>query len=176
MRFLTLISVFLTLLITSCSIQQVRDKRRIDKVVSRQGPEWVLGYVLDKYNVKDVVQKRETTFVEKGGEQIFKIDTLLLPGSKDTIVLEKEKLRVKYYRVKDTIRVSAECKSDTILVYKERQVYVNRNESILKYSILDEIKTAKQRFQKEATIVIVILVLILLAIFIRKILKAMSII
>jgi hypothetical protein len=38
------------------------------------------------------------------------------------------------------------------------------------------IKTAKQRFQKEATIVIIVLVLILLAIFIRKILKAMSII
>ena len=41
-------------------------------------------------------------------------DTIVVTKPKDTIVMEKERLRVRVVRINDTLRIEGECAADTI--------------------------------------------------------------
>jgi len=41
-------------------------------------------------------------------------DTIVVSKPQDTIVMEKERLRVKVVRINDTLRIEGECQADTI--------------------------------------------------------------
>jgi len=41
-------------------------------------------------------------------------DTIVVTKPKDTIVMEKERLRVRVVRINDTLRIEGECEADTI--------------------------------------------------------------
>ena len=41
-------------------------------------------------------------------------DTIVVTKTQDTIVMEKERLRVRVVRINDTLRIEGECQADTI--------------------------------------------------------------
>ena len=41
-------------------------------------------------------------------------DTIVVSTAQDTIVMEKERLRVRVVRINDTLRIEGECEADTI--------------------------------------------------------------
>ena len=41
-------------------------------------------------------------------------DTIVVTKAQDTIVMEKERLRVRVVRINDTLRIEGECQADTI--------------------------------------------------------------
>ena len=41
-------------------------------------------------------------------------DTIVVTKAQDTIVMEKERLRVRVVRINDTLRIEGECEADTI--------------------------------------------------------------
>lgn len=49
----------------------------------------------------------------------IRVDGVFATNLTDTILIEKERLRVEIRRVHDTIQVSAECASDTVRIVKE---------------------------------------------------------
>lgn len=51
----------------------------------------------------------------------LRVDTLTYFRT-DTITIEKERLRVQIKRIHDTLRISAECKADTVRIVKEVQL------------------------------------------------------
>lgn len=53
---------------------------------------------------------------------VVRIDTTVITNPGDTVVLERERLRVQIIRKIDTLRVEAECRADTIEV--EVPVYI----------------------------------------------------
>lgn len=93
-------------LIVSCSPIQ-----RFNRLVERH------PYVLEQDSVKIVDTVRIVT------EKIEK-DTVVVTQPKDTIYLEKERLRVKVVRYNDTIKVKGVCEADTVVQIIERQVPV----------------------------------------------------
>jgi len=51
----------------------------------------------------------------------LRVDTLAYFRT-DTITIEKERLRVQIKRIHDTLRITAECQSDTVRIFKEVEV------------------------------------------------------
>ena len=51
----------------------------------------------------------------------LRVDTLAYFRT-DTITIEKERLTVQIKRIHDTLRISAECQSDTVRIFKEVEV------------------------------------------------------
>jgi hypothetical protein len=66
--------------------------------------------------VEKRVTVHDTTYIET-----VKADTVF-NTTHDTVILEKEKLKVKYIRVKDSVYLSGQCEGDTI--YKSIKVPV----------------------------------------------------
>lgn len=144
----TLVIFLLFSHLVSCSTSLYRDKRRIDRIVDRRQPEWVVGYVLSKYNTQNlIIGDTQTTIRSK--ETIYRIDTIIVRKDSiknDTVYITKDALRVRYIKVKDTLKIDAECKSDTIFVYKDITKTVKYGDAIKKYKSLDIIYSIKDTF------------------------------
>ena len=56
-------------------------------------------------------------------------DTIVVTKPQDTIVMEKERLRVRVVRINDTLRIEGECEADTIYRTKTIKVPVKVVES-----------------------------------------------
>ena len=93
----------LVLVLTSCSPQT-----RLNRLLNRH-PELMKPLTV---TIKD------TIYIDS-----IKVDTMVITKPNDTILLEKERLRVRVIRSLDTLRIEGECKSDTI--YYEKEVTVN---------------------------------------------------
>jgi len=76
---------------------------------------------------------RDTTFVNDTTiVQGVRVDTnFVFKNDVDTFFLEKDKLRVKIIRVNDTLKVTGECKTDTI--YKQVMVETNTVNPVLNF-------------------------------------------
>lgn len=78
-------------------------------------PQRKLNRLLMKYP-----ELRDTVFIHDTVEAIVEYvqhDTTFLPSVGDTVTIEKERLRVKYVRMKgDTVYISGECLQDTVFV------------------------------------------------------------
>lgn len=114
------ISTF-SLLLNQCSPVKVAT-RKIDKAVNLSSPNFVIGYVASKYNTS--ASLKDTIIVK---EKVVSTDTFLLTQTllkHDTIILEKrdDRVSVKLVKVRDTVKIKAECKSDTIIIQKEINV------------------------------------------------------
>ena len=57
----------------------------------------------------DSVVVRDTIYTER-----VVSDTVVVSMPQDTIVMEKERLRVRVVRINDTLRIEGECEADTI--------------------------------------------------------------
>jgi hypothetical protein len=88
--------------------------------------DWHLRQAVKK-GANVYVQKWDTTIVTKERKIV---DTVLLPKW-DSVVINKNNIKVKLVRRVDTIRVSATCKSDTVQVtkYIRQKVSAPRKES-----------------------------------------------
>lgn len=101
------IILYIVMVITvSCSPIQ-----RFNRLIERH------PYVLEQDTVTIVDTVRVIT-------KRVQTDTVVVTQPKDTIYLEKERLRVKVVRYNDTIKVKGVCQSDTIIQIVERQVPV----------------------------------------------------
>lgn len=99
--------IFITALV-SCSPQ-----RRFTRLIEKH-PELIHTDTIIRIDtVKVVVPKveKDTAFLEK--------------YLRDTVVIEKERLKVKLWKVYDTIKVQAECAADTIEVVREVEIPVH---------------------------------------------------
>lgn len=90
--------------------------RKIDKAVSITSPHFVIGHVVSKYNV--AVNKKDTIYVK---ESIEKVDTFISVNeivNRDTIYIEKQinNATVRIVKIRDTLKVGAECRIDTVVV------------------------------------------------------------
>jgi len=105
---------YLLILLLSCSCSP---SQRLGRLVSKH-PELV---------------NRDTTFVNDTTiVQGVRVDTnFVFKNDVDTFFLEKDKLRVKIIRVNDTLKVTGECKTDTI--YKQVMVETNTVNPVLNF-------------------------------------------
>ena len=102
------ISLILLVAVTSCSPQ-----RRFTRLVTKH-PELIQTDTIIRIDtVKVVVPKveKDTAFLEK--------------YLRDTVVIEKDRLKVKLWKIYDTIKVKAECAADTIEVVREVEIPVH---------------------------------------------------
>jgi len=72
----------------------------------------------------DSVVVRDTIYTER-----VVSDTVVVSTPQDTIVMEKERLRVRVVRINDTLRIEGECQTDTIYRTKIIKVPVKVVES-----------------------------------------------
>jgi predicted DNA binding protein len=101
------ISLILLVVVTSCSPQ-----RRFTRLITKH-PELIQTDTIIRIDtVKVVVPKveKDTAFLEK--------------YLSDTVVIEKDRLKVKLWKVYDTIKVNAECAADTIEVVRKVEIPV----------------------------------------------------
>jgi hypothetical protein len=78
-------------------------------------------YHLKRAIAKDptiLLQPKAITLIDTVVTQEVRHDTLLLPVH-DTLTIQKERLRIQIKRVNDTIRITGECLTDTIIITKE---------------------------------------------------------
>jgi len=101
--FFILLIVFL---FNSCSVEQRlenkfrRAERRIEKLTIKYPRLLNQDTLHDTFNIVSDRIEHDTSFIN-------------IPG--DTTYLYKDKLRIKYVRVGDTVYIQGECKSDTII-------------------------------------------------------------
>lgn len=99
----TLATVIAIILLASCS--PASKLRRAEKLIKRAelaGAVWS----------SDTVFKEIPVFIER-----VALDTVFVPKVGDTVVLTKDRLQVKYVRLRgDTVFIDAECLPDTIKV------------------------------------------------------------
>ena len=101
--FFILLIVFL---FNSCSVEQRlenkfrRAERRIEKLTIKYPRLLNKDTLYDTFNIVSDRIEYDTSFIN-------------IPG--DTTYLYKDKLRIKYVRVGDTVYIQGECKSDTII-------------------------------------------------------------
>ena len=112
---------------TSCNPIK-RANRNIDKAVNLTSPDHVVGYVVSKYRLKNpeidtviVIQDsiRADTFIVLKSE--IHNDTI---AKRDTIIINKDRLKIQIIKQKDTIRISGICATDT--VYRYKTIYVEK--------------------------------------------------
>ena len=65
-----------------------------------------------------LLKPKAITLIDTVVTQEVRHDTLLLPVH-DTLTIQKERLRIQIKRVNDTIRITGECLTDTIIITKE---------------------------------------------------------
>ncbi len=102
------ISLILLAAVTSCSPQ-----RRFTRLVTKH-PELVQTDTIiriDTLKVPVPKVEKDTAFLEK--------------YLRDTVVIEKERLKLKLWKVYDTIKVEAECGADTIEVIREVEIPIH---------------------------------------------------
>ena len=101
------ISLIVLVVVTSCSPQ-----RRFTRLITKH-PELIQTDTIIRIDtVKVVVPKveKDTAFLEK--------------YLSDTVVIEKDRLKIKLWKVYDTIKVNAECAADTIEVVRKVEIPV----------------------------------------------------
>lgn len=99
--------IFITALV-SCSPQ-----RRFTRLIEKH-PELIHTDTITRIDTVEVIVpkiEKDTAFLEK--------------YLRDTVVIEQERLRVKLWKVYDTIKVNAACEADTIEVVKEVKIPVH---------------------------------------------------
>lgn len=105
MKWLSLIAL---LLICACT-----PEKKLRRILSRH-PELIRT---------DTIWQRDTTIIKE-----IRADTVFSnSSSRDTIVLQKDRLTIRYYHTRDSVYLQGECAGDTI--YKDRPVYVNTVQS-----------------------------------------------
>ena len=135
--------VWLIITITTGCNPIKRANRKIDKAVNLTSPDHVVGYVMSKYRLKNleidtviVVQDsiRADTFIVLKSE--IHNDTVVKP---DTIIINRDRLKIQVIKQRDTIKISGICTTDT--VYRYKTIYVekvteNQRKSILNRRII----------------------------------------
>lgn len=86
-------------------------------LLSSCSADWHLRKAISK-DPTILIQPKAITLIDTITVSEIRRDTLLLP-SIDTLTIEKERLRIQIKRVNDTIRITGECLTDTIIVTKE---------------------------------------------------------
>lgn len=88
-------------------------------ILSGCSAEWHMGKAIAKdpsiILQPQRIQLIDTTIITAP----IRVDGTFVTNQIDTILIEKERLRVEIRRVHDTIEVSAECKADTVRIVKE---------------------------------------------------------
>ena len=123
----TLLIALICLSLSSCSIES-RTKRKIRRAERK----------IEKLTIKYPQLLKHDTIHEKIEiiTPAVKLDTIHRVVHGDTIYLDKDKLRIKYIIQNDTLLLSAECKSDTII----KEVSIPFQQIVVKKrSILDRI-------------------------------------
>ena len=95
-----LVVVSAALLFSSCGANHyLRKASRAIKKAESLGAEW----------------KRDTAWVAvEIPVPVVRMDTVVVTAESDTVILERERLRVQVVRQYDTLTVEAECRADTI--------------------------------------------------------------
>ena len=143
--FFILLIVFL---FNSCSVEQRlenkfrRAERRIEKLTIKYPRLLNQDTLHDTFNIVSDRIEHDTSFIN-------------IPG--DTTYLYKDKLRIKYVRVGDTVYIQGECKSDTIIHTVEIpfEKVVVREEGIL-----DQMKRHLRRYLFWIILILSLVVLI----------------
>ena len=143
--FYVLLTVFL---FNSCSIEQRlenkfrRAERKIEKLTIKYPKLLNKDTLRDTFNIISDRIEYDTSFVD-------------IPG--DTTYLYKDKLRIKYVRVGDTVYIQGECRSDTIIHTVEIpfEKVVVREEGIL-----DQMKRHLRRYLFWIILILSLVVLI----------------
>ena len=143
--FFILLIVFL---FNSCSVEQRlenkfrRAERRIEKLTTKYPRLLNKDTLHDTFNIVSDRIEHDTSFIN-------------IPG--DTTYLYKDKLRIKYVRVGDTVYIQGECKSDTIIHTVEIpfEKVVVREEGIL-----DQMKRHLRRYLFWIILILSLVVLI----------------
>ena len=123
----TLLIALICLSLSSCSIES-RTKRKIRRAERK----------IEKLTIKYPQLLKHDTIHEKIEiiTPAVKLDTIHRVVHGDTVYLDKDKLRIKYIIQNDTILLSAECKSDTII----KEVSIPFQQVVVKKrSLLDRI-------------------------------------
>jgi len=95
-----IIILLIALILGACSPQ-----KRLHRLVALH-PELVQN---------DTIRINDTTFIPS-----IQIDTMVHVNTlHDTVTITKEKLRVQFHRIKDTVYIEAEQKADTVILHKE---------------------------------------------------------
>lgn len=116
MKIKSIIIIGLASLFLSVCAPTKRATKKIDKAVSLTSPDYVIGYVVDRYNVKG--RTADTIYTYKSDtvsltHVINLRDTVQL---RDTIVTQNERLKLSIIRLRDTIKIKGECISETVRV------------------------------------------------------------
>lgn len=99
-----------------------RAKEKVDRIVSKF-PEILQN---------DTVVLKDTILIPE-----IVLDTVARLQENDTIVIEKERLRVQVVRMPgDTVEIQAECKTDTIVLTRTVPVYTVEKHNIIKKEFL----------------------------------------
>jgi len=112
--------VLFFLILASCSPQ-----KRFNRLI-KKNPELIETKVITRIDTVKI-------HVPKIQHDTFLLDHYL----NDTVYIEKERLKVKLWRVSDTIRINAECDSVTLTEYREVKIPVKYYE---KTTFWDKIK------------------------------------
>jgi len=126
-RLLVALAWLIIAISTSCNPIK-RANRKIDKAINLTSPDHVIGYVVSKYRLKNpeidtviVVQDSimaDTIIVIKPE---IKNDTIVKP---DTIVINKDRLKIQIIKQRDTVKISGICTTDT--VYRYKTIYIEK--------------------------------------------------
>lgn len=102
--------ILLAIFISSCSPQ-----KRLDRLYKNN------PYLIEKQKDTIEVTKTDTIITES-----VKLDTLIV-NVKDTVRIEKERLKVQLKYINDTLYFSGECEADTIVLNDTIKVEIDRN-------------------------------------------------
>jgi len=82
--------------------------RKLTKVAAMLGVALLIGCGPSKPLIETIVM-HDTIYTDR-----VVSDTIVVTKAQDTIVMEKERLRVRVVRINDTLRIEGECQADTI--------------------------------------------------------------
>ena len=82
--------------------------RKLTKVAAMLGVALLIGCGPSKPLIETIVM-HDTIYTDR-----VVSDTIVVTKAQDTIVMEKERLRVRVVRINDTLRIEGECEADTI--------------------------------------------------------------
>jgi len=82
--------------------------RELKRMAAMLGIALVIGCGPSKPLIETIVM-HDTIYTDR-----VVSDTIVVTKAQDTIVMEKERLRVRVVRINDTLRIEGECQADTI--------------------------------------------------------------
>jgi len=82
--------------------------RKLKRTAAMLGVALVIGCGPSKPLIETIVM-HDTIYTDR-----VVSDTIVVTKVQDTIVMEKERLRVRVVRINDTLRIEGECQADTI--------------------------------------------------------------